>query len=114
MEIKQNERIDNLQYKGLKIIQDTNGFCFGIDSVLLSDFAKGIKNVIIAGGVSANKYLRNEITKVIERNSAKVSIPEFKYCTDNAAMIGAAGYFAYKRGRRGDLTLSAKATDPLH
>ena len=43
MEIKQNERIDDLQYKGLKIIQDTAGFCFGIDSVLLSDFAKEIK-----------------------------------------------------------------------
>ena len=42
--IKQNERIDDLEFKGLKIIQDKNGFCFGIDSVLLSDFAKDIKN----------------------------------------------------------------------
>ena len=37
------ERIDDLQYKGLKIIQDTEGFCFGIDSVLLTEFAKDIK-----------------------------------------------------------------------
>lgn len=42
--LKENERIDDLQLDGLKIIQNTNGFCFGIDSVLLSDFAKGIKN----------------------------------------------------------------------
>ena len=44
MNLKENERIDDLQYKGLKIIQDKTAFCFGIDSVLLSDFAKEIKN----------------------------------------------------------------------
>ena len=44
MELNENERIDDLQYKGLKIIQDKNTFCFGIDSILLSDFAKKIKN----------------------------------------------------------------------
>ena len=43
-ELKENERIDDLEYKGLKIIQNTEGFCFGIDAVLLSDFAKEIKN----------------------------------------------------------------------
>ncbi len=43
MELKANERIDDLEYKGLKIIQDKEGFCFGIDAVLLSDWAKGIK-----------------------------------------------------------------------
>ena len=43
IKIKENERIDDLEFKGLKIIQNKNGFCFGIDSVLLSDFAKEIK-----------------------------------------------------------------------
>lgn len=43
MDLLENERIDDLEYKNLKIIQNTKGFCFGIDSVLLSDFAKGIK-----------------------------------------------------------------------
>lgn len=42
-EILENERIDDLEYKGLKIIQNKEGFCFGIDSILLSDFAKEIK-----------------------------------------------------------------------
>lgn len=42
--IKENERIDDLEFKNLKIIQNKNGFCFGIDSVLLSDFAKNIKD----------------------------------------------------------------------
>ena len=45
MKIKLNddERIDDLEWKGLKIVQNVNGFCFGMDAVLLSDFAKGIK-----------------------------------------------------------------------
>lgn len=43
MELKENERIDDLQCKGLKIIQNKKEFCFGIDAVLLSDFAKKIK-----------------------------------------------------------------------
>ena len=43
IELKENERIDDLQFKGLKIIQNEKGFCFGIDSILLSEFAKNIK-----------------------------------------------------------------------
>lgn len=41
--LNENERVDDLEFKGLKIIQNKNGFCFGIDSVLLSDYAKDIK-----------------------------------------------------------------------
>ena len=44
IKLKENERIDDLEYKGLKIIQNKDGFCFGIDSVLLSDFSKNIRN----------------------------------------------------------------------
>ncbi len=43
MKLEKNERIDDLEYKGLKIIQNENYFCFGIDSILLSDFSKEIK-----------------------------------------------------------------------
>lgn len=43
IELKENERIDDLEFKNLKIIQNKEGFCFGIDSVLLSDFSKNIK-----------------------------------------------------------------------
>ena len=42
--LKENERIDDLEYAGLRIIQNITGFCFGIDSILLSDFAKEIKD----------------------------------------------------------------------
>ena len=44
MELMKNERLDNLEYKNLKIIQNKDYFCFGIDSILLTDFAKDIKN----------------------------------------------------------------------
>ena len=43
IKLKENERIDDLEYKSLKMIQNKDGFCFGIDSILLSDFAKNIK-----------------------------------------------------------------------
>lgn len=43
IDIKENERIDDLEYKNLKIIQNKKGFCFGIDSILLSDYVKNIK-----------------------------------------------------------------------
>lgn len=54
-----------------------------------------IKNVLVAGGVSANKYLRAEINKICTKYKAQLSIPKFIYCTDNAAMIGAAAYPLY-------------------
>ena len=52
-----------------------------------------IDKVAIAGGVSANSYLREQITKLAEENNIKAYIPEFKYCTDNAAMIGSMAYY---------------------
>lgn len=44
MKLKENERLDNLEYNDLKIIQNTEGFCFGIDSILIANFAKEIKS----------------------------------------------------------------------
>ena len=55
-----------------------------------------VSQVIIAGGVSANKALREAIVKAFENTNILVSIPPFKYCTDNAAMIAAAGYWQYQ------------------
>ena len=48
IKLKDTERIDDLQLKGLKLIQDTNGFCFGIDAVLLANFAKVKKDANVA------------------------------------------------------------------
>ena len=72
------------------------------------------KNLIIAGGVSANKGIREEFTKICNEKGIDLTIPKLEYCTDNAAMIGAAGYYAYKLGRRADLDLNAKANEKLN
>ncbi len=76
MELKSNERIDDLQFKDLKIIQNSQGFCFGIDAILLSDFAKDMKKselvvdlctgtgvipILLAGKTEAKKIIGVEI-----------------------------------------------------
>ena len=72
-----------------------------------------IKHVIVAGGVAASTGLRNAITQLGEEQKVDISFPPMKYCTDNAAMIAAAGYFAYKAGRVADLSLNSKSSDRL-
>lgn len=72
-----------------------------------------VKNLIIAGGVSANSGIRNKFTQVCDENNINLTIPNIKYCTDNAAMIAAAGYFAYKKGIRAGVDLKATATTSL-
>ena len=57
----------------------------------------GIKRLVIAGGVSANQYLKSEMSKLCQKYDAKLLIPRMLYCTDNAAMIGAAAYPKYLR-----------------
>lgn len=75
---------------------------------------KDIKYVIVAGGVAANQGLRTEMEKLTNELNVELSIPPMKFCTDNAAMIAAAGYYAYKDGRRADLYLNSKSQDKLN
>ena len=87
VELKKNERIDDLEFKGLKIIQNEKGFCFGMDSVLLSDFAKNMKNnstvldlgtgtgiipILLCGKTNLKKVVGIEIQKDVA-NMAKRS-----------------------------------------
>ena len=72
-----------------------------------------VNNLIVAGGVSANKGLREKLEKLCVENNINLTFPPLKYCTDNAAMIGVAGYFAYKMGKTSDLDINAKASIPL-
>ena len=55
-----------------------------------------VKQVIIAGGVAANKGLRTRMQQEMDKINIKLTVPNFKYCTDNAAMISVAGYFKDK------------------
>lgn len=69
----------------------------------------GIKNIIIAGGVSANTYLRKEMSELALKHNAKLNIPDLQYCTDNAAMIGAAAYPLYLKKEFADYSLNAES-----
>jgi len=68
-----------------------------------------VKELILAGGVSANTYLREEIKKVADKHNTKFHVPNIKYCTDNAAMIGAAAYPLYLKGKFSDFSLNASS-----
>ena len=64
---------------------------------------KNLNEVVLAGGVSANGYLRELLTKKAEENSFKVYMPDLKYCTDNAAMVGVAASYNYEAGNYFDI-----------
>lgn len=66
----------------------------------------GVKQLLLAGGVSANSGLRKALEEVCENMGVELLKPEIKYCTDNAAMIGAAAYYAYLKGDRADFSLN--------
>ena len=72
-----------------------------------------INNLIVAGGVAANSILREALSDMCKENNIHLSIPPLKYCTDNATMIAAAGYYAYKLGRRAAFNLNSLSTTPL-
>ena len=67
----------------------------------------GISKLCLAGGVSANTFLRNVFEKEAKKKGIKLYYPELKYCTDNAAMIASCGYYEYINGKRDTLDLNA-------
>ena len=70
----------------------------------------GIKDICIAGGVSANSGLRESLRKTGEALHWRTFIPAFEYCTDNAAMIAITGYYKFQAGEFAPLTVSPMAT----
>lgn len=73
-----------------------------------------VKSFILAGGVSANNYLRQEMTDLAEKYNIKFNVPKFVYCTDNAAMIGAAAYPLFLQQRFADYDLNAQSYDEIY
>lgn len=71
----------------------------------------GIKRLIVAGGVSANGFLRDELQKLCKELEVDLSIPPLKYCTDNATMIACAAYPQYLKQEFSDLSLRAKSQE---
>ena len=89
----QNTVVEIITKKTMKALKDYN-----------------VNNLIVAGGVAANKGIREKLTELCEKENVNLSYPDIKYCTDNAAMIAASGYHAYILGHRADLTLNSKSS----
>ena len=86
----QNVVVESITKKTMKALKDNN-----------------VKRLVVAGGVSANSGIRNALKELCEKENIDLTVPDLKYCTDNATMIGAAAYFAYKNGIISNLSLSA-------
>jgi N6-L-threonylcarbamoyladenine synthase len=69
----------------------------------------GIREICIAGGVSANSGLRAGVQELGKKTNCKVYLPKFEYCTDNAAMIAITAHYKYLAGAFDDLSVSATA-----
>ena len=108
-----------LQKQDAKFIENNlNDLCasiqFTICNILIKKIRKaihhtGIKSICLAGGVSANSGLRKAFLSLGEEEECKVFIPEFEYCTDNAAMIAIAAYYKYLENDFADLSINPSA-----
>ena len=110
----QNKKQENKNF----VEENIHDICASIQqrivSILLNKLKKasdqtGIKNVCIAGGVSANSGLRRSLVEMGKQLDWKTFIPPFEYCTDNAAMIAITAYYKYLAGDFSELSVSPSA-----
>ena len=113
--------VHNEEQRGNKIrVEDMcTSFQNRVVSVIVKKTIRAVKeynvhNLVLAGGVAANSYLREKLTEASLTEGINFSYPRIAYCTDNGAMIGAAAYYAYQKGITADLTLNAVAVEALY
>lgn len=108
-------KLHNCKQKGIEVNKNDVAASFqaSVSDVLTAKtFAAlekyDVKNLIIAGGVAGNSELRSRFTSMCNDKNINLQIPELKFCTDNAAMIGAAAYHLYEKNHLADLTLNGR------
>ena len=112
--------IHNAEQKGIEIsVQDMGAsFINAVTDCLCKNTEKaakdlGYRKIALAGGVSANSVLRRKMTSLCEKNGWELYVPELKYCGDNAAMVGAQGYYEALDNNFAEQSLNAYATMPV-
>lgn len=113
-------QIHNASQKGEELILPDFGASFikAVTDFLCDNTEKaaldtGMKKIVLAGGVSANSVLRKRMAEVCEKHSWELYMPEKSLCGDNAAMVGAQGYYEFMAGHTAGLDLNAHATMPI-
>jgi N6-L-threonylcarbamoyladenine synthase len=100
------------------IEENLNDLCASIQHTIVEILIKkimkasnklGINEIAIAGGVSANSYLRERLLEVESKYNKQVFIPKLEYCTDNAAMIAISGYYKFLEGEFADQSVTPKS-----
>ncbi len=109
--------INNARQKGIEINKEDLGASFIyavvnclIENLLLAADLTKSKKIVIAGGVSGNSALRRELSEICKNRNLELYMPEPGLCGDNAAMVGAQGYYEYKAGFTAKWNLNAFAT----
>ena len=113
--------VHNAEQKGVKINREDMAASFQktmseilVGKTMKAAEALGYTTIGLAGGVSANSGVRRALQEACDKSGCKLYMPEFKYCGDNAAMIGCQGYYEYLAGNTADMSLNAYATKKLH